>query len=108
MIFRPINGTLNGEIRPSVFNVGREKIMDEGQPRNLPSQGFYEITVEGHLKHRWSAWFEGLTVTTKENGCTILSGPVPDQAALHGILAKVRDLGLTLISVARLDVRREA
>ena len=82
--------------------------MDEGQPCNLPSQGFYEITVDGHLTHHWSIWFEGLTITPQENGYTILSGPVSDQAALHGILAKIRDLGLPLVSVTRLDVRREA
>ena len=59
----------------------------------------YEIRLKGHLEARWVQWFEGLTITLEENGNTLLSGPLADQAALHGILKKVRDLGLTLISV---------
>ncbi len=59
----------------------------------------YEIRLKGHLDARWAEWFEGLTITLEENGCTLLSGPLADQAALHGILKKVRDLGLTLLSV---------
>jgi len=62
----------------------------------------YEITVEGHLdRSHWSRWFEGMAVTFSEDGNTIISGRVVDQAALHGLLAKVRDLGLTLIAVQR-------
>jgi hypothetical protein len=60
----------------------------------------YEIRVEGHLAADWSDWFEGLTVCQEMNGETVLSGPL-DQAALHGVLAKVRDLGLTLVAVNR-------
>jgi hypothetical protein len=60
----------------------------------------YEIRVEGHLTADWSDWFEGLTVCQDKNGETVLSGPL-DQAALHGVLAKVRDLGLTLVAVDR-------
>ena len=60
----------------------------------------YQITIKGHLGHHWAAWFEGLTVTTEDNGNTLLTGPVADQAALHGLLKKVRDLGLPLLSVA--------
>jgi hypothetical protein len=67
------------------------------------AQDFYAIRVKDHLDPRWSEWFEGLTVTRAEGGETILSGPVADQAALHGLLAKVRDLNLTLISVNRVD-----
>ncbi|HEX2981217.1 MAG TPA: hypothetical protein VHO48_13190 [Anaerolineaceae bacterium] len=59
----------------------------------------YEIRLKGHLDVRWAEWFEGLTITLEENGCTLLRGPLADQAALHGILKKVRDLGLTLLSV---------
>ena len=59
----------------------------------------YEIRLKGHLEARWVKWFDGLTITLEENGDTLLSGPLADQAALHGILKKVRDLGLTLISV---------
>ena len=65
--------------------------------------GFYLITVRGHLDDCWSAWFDDLTVTTEESGETILSGPIPDQAALHGLLAKVRDLGLPLLSVNHVE-----
>jgi hypothetical protein len=63
----------------------------------------YEIRVRGVLDSRWSAWFEGLTVSSDEPGQTVLAGPVTDQAALHGLLAKIRDLGLPLISVRPLD-----
>src|SRR6266567_8314273 len=57
------------------------------------SQEFYQITVKGHLDNRWTDWFEGLTITLEDNGETLLTGPVVDQAALHGLLRKVRDLG---------------
>jgi hypothetical protein len=57
------------------------------------------ITVKGQLDQRWSSWFEGLAITTLADGTTVLAGQVPDQAALHGALAKVRDLGLCLVSV---------
>ncbi len=59
----------------------------------------YEIRLKGHLEARWEQWFDGLSITLEENGNTLLSGPLADQAALHGILKKVRDLGLTLLSV---------
>ncbi len=60
---------------------------------------FYEIRVRGQLDSHWSAWFEGLTLTPLGNGETLIAGPIQDQAALHGILAKIRDLGLPLVSV---------
>lgn len=59
----------------------------------------YEIRIAGHLSAQWMDWFEGLTVTLEEDGNTLLSGPVADQAALHGLLKKVRDLGMPLVSV---------
>jgi hypothetical protein len=59
----------------------------------------YQIRIEGHLSHQWSDWFDSLTITLESNGDTLLSGPVVDQAALHGLLKKVRDLGMRLISV---------
>jgi hypothetical protein len=62
----------------------------------------YEICIEGYLASRWTEWFEGLNITQTESGETILSGRVADQAALHGLLAKIRDLNLTLISVNRI------
>ena len=65
--------------------------------------GRYEIRIKGHLDDRWAAWFEGLTLTREDNGDTLLTGPVVDQAALHGLLRKVRDLGLPLVSVIRVS-----
>jgi hypothetical protein len=63
----------------------------------------YEIRVNGVLDSRWSAWFDGLQVTGDEHGQTTIAGPIADQAALHGLLAKIRDLGLELLSVRRTD-----
>jgi hypothetical protein len=59
----------------------------------------YEIRLQGHLDDRWVAWFDGLTIRREDNGETLLTGPVVDQAALHGLLRKVRDLALPLLSV---------
>lgn len=64
--------------------------------------GLYEIRIQGHLAARWSDWFGGLILTLEDDGNTLLAGPVVDQAALHGLLRKVRDLGMPLISVVRL------
>jgi len=61
--------------------------------------GSYEIRLKGHLEPRWADWFDGLTLTQESDGTTVLSGSVVDQAALHGLLGKVRDLGLPLIAV---------
>jgi hypothetical protein len=63
----------------------------------------YEITVEGVLDARWSAWFDGLKVTSDARGQTTIAGPLVDQAALHGLLAKVRDLGMPLLAVERIQ-----
>jgi hypothetical protein len=63
----------------------------------------YELRVQGVLDDRWSAWFEGLRIASDQHGQTTITGPVADQAALHGLLAKIRDLGLPLLSVRRLD-----
>ena len=63
----------------------------------------YEIRVRGHLGTRWAAWFDDMTLTAETDGTTVLRGAVADQAALHGLLQKLRDLGITLISLTRLD-----
>ena len=65
------------------------------------SGGLYEIRIKGHLGPEWSAWFDGLIITNEPDGEAVLAGPVVDQAALHGLLSKVRDLGLPLLSVHR-------
>ncbi len=63
----------------------------------------YQIRIKGHLGGQWTDWFEGLTITLEDNGDTLLTGPVVDQAALHGLLKKVRDLGMPLLSVNRVQ-----
>ena len=62
----------------------------------------YEIRVTGHLGSRWSAWFDGLSLTSEEDGTTVIRGPVVDQAALHGLLQKLRDVGIPLVSLTPL------
>ena len=66
----------------------------------------YEVCVQGHLEDHWSEWLGGLAVQRQADGTTVLVGPVVDQAALHGVLLKVRDLGLPLLSVRRLQPRQ--
>jgi hypothetical protein len=63
----------------------------------------YQIRIEGHLGPQWTDWFGGLSITLEDNGDTLLAGPVVDQAALHGLLRKVRDLGMPLISAIRVN-----
>jgi len=63
----------------------------------------YQIRIKGHLGGQWKDWFGGLTITLEDNGDTLLTGPVIDQAALHGLLRKVRDLGIPLVSVNRVE-----
>jgi hypothetical protein len=70
-------------------------------PRHNP--GRYEIRLKGHLDSRWAAWFDGLSLTNESDGTTLLRGPVVDQAALHGLLQKVRDIGLPLVSVTQIQ-----
>ena len=73
-------------------------------PERDPSQPvIYQIRLEGQLGPQWTAWFAGWTLTLADNGDTLLTGPVVDQAALHGLLRKVRDLGLPLLAVTRIE-----
>jgi hypothetical protein len=77
---------------------------NELNPKTDPSQPMvYQIRIKGHLSHQWTDWFEGLTITLEEDGDTLLTGPVVDQAALHGLLKKVRDLGMPLVSVSPVE-----
>ena len=76
---------------PSTF----DSEIDPGQPM------VYQIRIKGHLGRQWTDWFEGLTITLEDNGDTLLTGSVVDQAALHGLLQKVRELGMPLISIIR-------
>ncbi len=74
----------------------------ELEPNLTPDQSvIFEIRLKGHLGSEWTDWFGGLTITLEDNGDTLLTGPVIDQAALHGLLKKVRDLGMPLVSVNR-------
>ena len=75
------------------------------EPPERPER--YEIRVRGVLDRHWSAWFEGLELHSEPGGVTVLAGPVTDQAALHGLLAKVGGLGLPLLSVRRIDPEPE-
>jgi len=70
---------------------------DTSQPQ------IYQIRVKGHLGQQWIDWFDGLSITLEEDGDTLITGPVIDQAALHGLLKKVRDLGMPLVSVSPLE-----
>jgi hypothetical protein len=65
--------------------------------------GPYEIRLQGHLDTRWAAWFDGLSLRLESDGTTVIHGPITDQAALHGLLQKVRDVGLPLVSVNRIE-----
>ena len=73
---------------------------DAGQPM------IYQIRLKGHLGGQWTDWFEGLTITLEDNGDTLLTGPVADQAALFGLLRKVRDLGMPLLSVMEVEPKQ--
>jgi hypothetical protein len=72
-------------------------------PDTCRELGHYEIRLKGHLEARWAAWFDGLSLTQESDGTTAIRGSVIDQAALHGLPSKVRDLGLPLIAVTQLD-----
>ena len=75
----------------------RNQKTDPGRPN------FYQIRLRGHLSDQWTNWFEGLTITLEEDGDTLLTGPVVDQPALFGLLKKVRDLGMPLVLINRME-----
>jgi hypothetical protein len=73
-------------------------------PKTDPSNPtVYKIRIKGQLDSKWTDWFEGLIITLDTTGDTLLTGPVVDQAALHGLLKKIRDLGMTLVSVCPVE-----
>ena len=77
---------------------------NELSPESHPDEPtVYQIRIKGHLGRHWTEWFDGLTITLEDNGDTLLTGPVVDQAALFGLLKKVRDLGMPLVSVNRVN-----
>src|SRR6266700_3906264 len=88
---------LTGHNRERVMSNEINSESDPGQPL------VYQIRIKGQLGRHWTDWFGGLTLTTLDNGETLLTGPVVDQAALHGVLRKVRDLGMPLLSVSRVE-----
>jgi hypothetical protein len=77
--------------------------MSDTSTGRQPDAARYEIRIEGHLDSRWAAWFDGLRLTNESDGTTTIDGPVADQAALHGLLERVRDVGLPLISLTQVD-----
>jgi hypothetical protein len=86
-----------GHKRDRVMSNEMNSEIDPGQPL------IYQIRIKGHLGPQWTDWFGGLTIALENNGETLLTGPVVDQAALHGLLRKVRDAGMPLISVNRVE-----
>ena len=90
-------------IRRPYRRPGDRKGGDVTAPPTIRAASTYCLRVEGHLDQHWSSWFGGLTLTREDDGTTSLTGAVTDQAELHGLLTKVRDLGVTLISVARVE-----
>jgi hypothetical protein len=91
-----------------LMSTKRQNPTKSNQPSSLNNGGIYEIKIKGLLDDHWGQWFEGMTLKCQENveagqDCTLIIGPIADQPALHGLLAKIRDLNLTLISVRKLD-----
>jgi hypothetical protein len=91
------------ELQPHEERRRRSMSETDTAPGDPNEPGLYAIRIKGHLDARWAARFEGLTLTREDNGHTLLTGPVVDQAALHGLLRKVRDLGLPLVAVIQVD-----
>ena len=84
--------------------IGYKVMSNEFNPKTNSSEPMvYQIRIKGHLGRQWTGWFEGLSITLEDNGDTLLTGPVVDQSALHGLLRQVRDVGTPLLSVIRLQ-----
>jgi hypothetical protein len=81
--------------------------MERSESMDTRSPTYYQITVKAHLDSHWSIWFDGMIITNQPNGEAVLIGPIADQAALHGLLTKIRDLGLPLIAVQPIALNRE-
>ena len=102
--YLPINQLIpnaGGDPSSQATAEGRADERHIDRPSSQP--GRYEIRLKGHLDSRWAAWFDGLSLTNENDGTTIICGPVADQSALHGLLQKVRDLGLPLVSVTQVE-----
>src|SRR3954452_19011723 len=95
--------SMNDNVRCVPHRANRYRVMSNEYSRTSdPDQPMvYQIRVKGHLSDQWSDWFDGLAVTSEDNGDTLLIGPLVDQAALYGLLKKVRDVGIVLLSVNR-------
>jgi hypothetical protein len=91
---------MTGHARDKIMSNLRKPRTDAGQPV------VYQIRIQGHLGCQWRDWFEGLAITLEDDGDMLLTGPVVDQAALYGLLKKVRDLGMPLVSVHRIEPRQ--
>jgi hypothetical protein len=89
----------------TIVGHNRYRVMANARnPNTYPHQPMvYQIRLKGHLGRQWTDWFGGLSITLEDNGDTLLTGPVVDQAALHGLLRKVRDLGMPLLAVIRIE-----
>lgn len=89
-------------ISPQVEDTPENDQREGGKPST--GGGLYEIKIIGHLDQDWSEWLGGLEITPEDEGITLLLGIIPDQAALHGVLVKTRDLGLPILSLQRLEI----
>jgi hypothetical protein len=98
-----ITGKPPSRRRPSRAEVGTRGVVSEMSTGDRDDALRYEIRVKGHLHARWAAWFDGLDLTEERDGVTVIHGPVADQSALHGLLHKLRDVGLPLVSVTQVD-----
>jgi hypothetical protein len=100
---REINERRQRRPRSIAGSNSRRSAMSEVSTGMHHEAGRYEIRLKGHLDSRWAAWFDGLTLTNESDGTTLIRGQVVDQAALYGLLQKIRDMGLPLVSVTQVE-----